>query len=149
MQTEIESILVAKYEDSLPIKLIRARDASMEYFRPILIDNDLTEQQWRVMRVLDSRGELDFTTLSSETCILGPSLTGVINRLEKLGYVKKVKCLHDGRKSYIHLTESSNALVEKLRPIIEEQYKDLKSRIGEDKYNQLTELLNDVIKSRA
>ncbi|WP_295890427.1 homoprotocatechuate degradation operon regulator HpaR [uncultured Vibrio sp.] len=140
---------MTKYEDSLPIQLIRARDLTMEYFRPILANNDLTEQQWRVMRVLDTKGAIDFTTLSQESCILGPSLTGVINRLEKLGYVKKMKCSHDGRKSYIHLTEKATLLVEKLRPIIEEQYRELKKRIGEEKFQELTGLLNELIESKA
>ncbi|MGR5175783.1 homoprotocatechuate degradation operon regulator HpaR [Vibrio hangzhouensis] len=140
--------LVTKYEDSLPLQLIRARDIAMEYFRPVLAQNDLTEQQWRVMRVLDTKGEIDFTTLSRESCILSPSLTGIINRLEKLGYVEKKKCEHDGRKSFIHLTAKAEALVEKLRPQIEEQYVALKQRIGEDRYSQLSNLLNELIDSK-
>ncbi|GAL33443.1 homoprotocatechuate degradative operon repressor [Vibrio maritimus] len=140
--------LVTKYEDSLPLQLIRARDIAMEYFRPVLASNDLTEQQWRVMRVLDTKGEIDFTTLSRESCILSPSLTGIINRLEKLGYVEKKKCEHDGRKSYIHLTTKAESLVERLRPQIEEQYVALKERIGEDRYSELSNLLNELIASK-
>ncbi|GAL17235.1 homoprotocatechuate degradation operon regulator HpaR [Vibrio maritimus] len=140
--------LVTKYEDSLPLQLIRARDIAMEYFRPVLASNDLTEQQWRVMRVLDTKGEIDFTTLSRESCILSPSLTGIINRLEKLGYVEKKKCEHDGRKSYIHLTAKAESLVERLRPQIEEQYVALKERIGEDRYSELSNLLNELIASK-
>ncbi|WP_252015111.1 homoprotocatechuate degradation operon regulator HpaR [Vibrio sp. SCSIO 43140] len=140
--------LVTKYEDSLPLQLIRARDIAMEYFRPVLASNDLTEQQWRVMRVLDTKGEIDFTTLSRESCILSPSLTGIINRLEKLGYVEKKKCEHDGRKSYIHLTAKAESLVERLRPQIEEQYVALKERIGEERYSELSNLLNELIASK-
>ncbi|WP_234496497.1 homoprotocatechuate degradation operon regulator HpaR [Vibrio maritimus] len=140
--------LVTKYEDSLPLQLIRARDIAMEYFRPVLASNDLTEQQWRVMRVLDTKGEIDFTTLSRESCILSPSLTGIINRLEKLGYVEKKKCEHDGRKSYIHLTAKAESLVERLRPQIEQQYVALKERIGEDRYSELSNLLNELIASK-
>ncbi|MGR5092413.1 homoprotocatechuate degradation operon regulator HpaR [Vibrio maritimus] len=139
---------MTKYEDSLPLQLIRARDIAMEYFRPVLASNDLTEQQWRVMRVLDTKGEIDFTTLSRESCILSPSLTGIINRLEKLGYVEKKKCEHDGRKSYIHLTAKAESLVERLRPQIEEQYVALKERIGEDRYSELSNLLNELIASK-
>ncbi|USD63908.1 homoprotocatechuate degradation operon regulator HpaR [Vibrio sp. SCSIO 43140] len=139
---------MTKYEDSLPLQLIRARDIAMEYFRPVLASNDLTEQQWRVMRVLDTKGEIDFTTLSRESCILSPSLTGIINRLEKLGYVEKKKCEHDGRKSYIHLTAKAESLVERLRPQIEEQYVALKERIGEERYSELSNLLNELIASK-
>lgn len=140
--------LVTKYEDSLPLQLIRARDIAMEYFRPVLTSNDLTEQQWRVMRVLDTKGEIDFTTLSRESCILSPSLTGIINRLNKLGYVEKKKCQHDKRKSFLHLTDDAKTLVEKLRPQIEVQYSALKERIGEEQYTQLSNLLNELINNK-
>lgn len=140
--------LVTKYEDSLPLQLIRARDIAMEYFRPVLTNNDLTEQQWRVMRVLDTKGEIDFTTLSRESCILSPSLTGIINRLNKLGYVEKKKCQYDKRKSFLYLTDDAKALVEKLRPQIEVQYSALKERIGEEQYAQLSNLLNELINNK-
>ncbi|MFA0088627.1 homoprotocatechuate degradation operon regulator HpaR [Vibrio sp. E150_011] len=136
---------MTRYEDSLPLQLIRARDVAMEYFRPVLAENDITEQQWRVMRVLDTKGEIDFTTLSNESCILSPSLTGIIGRLEKLGYVQKQKSANDGRKFYIHLTPEAQQLVERLRPKIEDQYIALKARIGEEKYTQLSDLLNELI----
>ena len=117
----------------------------MHFFRPVLADNDLTEQQWRILRVIDTKGSIDFSTLSKETCILSPSLTGIISRLEKQGLVTKQKSAHDGRQFYIHMTDKAAALVEQLRPQIEEQYVALKEALGESKYEQLSDLLNDLI----
>lgn len=134
---------MTKYEDSLPLQLLRARDVAMEYFRPILAENAITEQQWRVMRILDTKGEIDFTTLSKESFILSPSLTGIISRLEKLGYVEKKKSIYDGRKFDISLTCEAQKLVERLRPNIEMQYTSVRARIGEDKYTQLVNLLKE------
>lgn len=117
----------------------------MHFFRPVLADSDLTEQQWRILRVIDTKGSIDFSTLSKETCILSPSLTGIISRLEKQGLVTKQKSAHDGRQFYIHMTEKAAALVEQLRPQIEEQYVALKEALGESKYEQLSGLLNELI----
>ncbi|NVD08724.1 homoprotocatechuate degradation operon regulator HpaR [Vibrio sp. JPW-9-11-11] len=136
---------MTKYENSLPLQLIKARDIAMHFFRPVLADNDLTEQQWRVLRVLDTKGSIDFSTLSKETCILSPSLTGIIGRLEKQGYVTKQKSPQDGRQFYIHLTDKALTLVEQLRPQIEQQYVALKEALGESKYQQLSDLLNELI----
>ena len=44
---------------SLPIALLRAREAVMSHFRPMLAKYDVTEQQWRVIRVLAEAGTLD------------------------------------------------------------------------------------------
>lgn len=117
----------------------------MHFFRPVLADNDLTEQQWRILRVIDTKGSIDFSTLSKETCILSPSLTGIIGRLEKQGLVTKQKSAYDGRQFYIHMTDKAAALVEQLRPQIEEQYVALKEALGESKYEQLSDLLNELI----
>ena len=38
--------------DSLTIALLQAREAAMGYFRPIVKRHNLTEQQWRIVRVL-------------------------------------------------------------------------------------------------
>ncbi|HAS64104.1 MAG TPA: homoprotocatechuate degradation operon regulator HpaR [Vibrio sp.] len=140
---------MTKYENSLPIQLIKARDVAMQYFRPVLAENELTEQQWRVLRVLESKGPTDFSTLSHETCILSPSLTGIISRLEKQGFVTKQKSPHDGRQFYIHITDKTQALVEQLRPQIEQQYTALKKALGEDKYQQLSQLLTELIELQA
>ncbi len=110
----------------------------MHFFRPVLADNDLTEQQWRILRVIDTKGSIDFSTLSKETCILSPSLTGIV-------LVTKQKSAHDGRQFYIHMTDKATALVEQLRPQIEEQYVALKEALGESKYEQLSDLLNELI----
>ena len=40
------------FEHSLPMMLLRAREAVMGRFRPMLREFDLTEQQWRIIRVL-------------------------------------------------------------------------------------------------
>ena len=50
---------------SLPIALLRAREAVMGNFRPMLADFDVTEQQWRVMRVLSEAGRLDASDLAA------------------------------------------------------------------------------------
>lgn len=136
---------MTKFENPLPLQLLKARDVTLHFFRPVLADNDITEQQWRILRVLDTNGPIDFSSLSKETCILSPSLTGIISRLEKQGLVSKQKSVHDGRQFYIHMTDKAASLVEELRPQIEEQYVALKEALGESKYEQLSCLLNELI----
>lgn len=37
--------------DSLTIALLQAREAAMTYFRPIVKSHNLTDQQWRIVRI--------------------------------------------------------------------------------------------------
>ncbi|UGA56530.1 homoprotocatechuate degradation operon regulator HpaR [Vibrio sp. VB16] len=139
---------MTKFKDSLPLQLIKARDVTLDYFRPVLSANDLTVQQWRVMRIIFAYGEIDFTTLASDSCILSPSLTGVINRLEKQDYVCKIKSEVDQRRVNIRLTNKAEELVKRVRIDVDKQYVLLKEKLGDEKYNQLTELLEELIDIR-
>lgn len=73
---------------SLNLSLIQAREALMIQFRPILNQSNLSDQQWRVIRLLAENGTLDFQDLVKQTCILAPSLTGILSRLEKSNLLK-------------------------------------------------------------
>ena len=44
-------------EDALPIALLRTREEVMARFRPHLHQYDITEQQWRVIRVLHTTNQ--------------------------------------------------------------------------------------------
>ena len=47
--------------DSLTIALLQAREAAMSYFRPIVKRHNLTEQQWRIVRILAESHQWIFT----------------------------------------------------------------------------------------
>ncbi len=60
---------------ALPMALLRAREAVMARFRPLLDAHGINEQQWRVIRVLAEHPSLDATDLAQRANILAPSLT--------------------------------------------------------------------------
>jgi hypothetical protein len=45
-------VVLRDFSKSLPMALMRTREAVMKRFRPSLRDHALTEQQWRVLRAL-------------------------------------------------------------------------------------------------
>ena len=79
---------------SLTLTLLQAREAAMSFFRPLLNQHGLTEQQWRVIRILRQHGEMESYRLAELACILKPSMTGVLSRLERDGLVSRSKPPH-------------------------------------------------------
>ena len=73
---------------NLPQALLRAREAVMRYFRPNLKIAGVTEQQWRVIRVLSEAGTLDASEVADKASILAPSLTRMIRSLEERGVIR-------------------------------------------------------------
>ena len=56
------------------MELLKAREAAMSRFRPMLREHGLTEQQWRVIRALADYKEIDAGELAKKSFLLAPSL---------------------------------------------------------------------------
>ncbi|AYN25813.1 MULTISPECIES: homoprotocatechuate degradation operon regulator HpaR [Buttiauxella] len=130
---------------SLTIALMQAREVAMGYFRPIIKQHNLTEQQWRIIRVLADNPSMDFHDLAFSTCILRPSLTGILTRMERDGLVLRLKPVNDQRKLYISLTKEGNALYARAQAQVEEAYKQIEIQFTPEKMQQLTALLQELI----
>src|SRR6185312_6869734 len=71
------------FSESLPMALLRTREAVMRLFRPGLRGRGVTEQQWRILRSLAHTGPMEVTELAEATCLLGPSLSRILPDMEK------------------------------------------------------------------
>ena len=131
--------------DSLTIALMQAREVAMTYFRPIVKQHNLTEQQWRIVRVLVDNPSMDFHDLAFRACILRPSLTGILTRMERDGLVLRLKPVNDQRKLYVSLTKEGYALYERAQAKVEEAYLEIEQKFTPEKMKQLTALLHEFI----
>ena len=68
---------------NLPRLLLQARESVMAHTRPGLRDHGLSDQQWRVLRVLGEHGTVETGRVAREAFILGPSLTGMLARISR------------------------------------------------------------------
>lgn len=130
--------------------LLQAREALMGVFRPILKDYALTEQQWRILRTLDEApgNELEAGHIAKQSCILSPSLTGVLDRMERDGLIGRERPAEDLRKWIVGLTPKSRAMIAQIRPRVDAEYARLEARLGraalEDIYARLDTLIEAV-----
>ena len=103
---------------NLPLLLLRAREAVMQHRRPSLRAQGLSDQQWRVLRVLAEPAHaegLDTGRLARESHLLGPSLTGMLTRMEAAGLVQRARSAEDARRSVVSATDEGLALAAALR----------------------------------
>ncbi|UVM70323.1 homoprotocatechuate degradation operon regulator HpaR [Pseudomonas alvandae] len=126
---------------SLTLTLLQAREAAMAFFRPLLNEHDLTEQQWRVIRILRQHGELESHQLAHLACILKPSMTGVLSRLERDGIVRRRKSSEDQRRVFVDLTEQGQQCFVDMSAGMESNYLKIQEQFGEEQLQQLLELL--------
>lgn len=129
---------------SLPMALLRARESVMDYFRPMLERHDVTEQQWRVLRVVAEAGELDATEVAARASVLAPSLTRIIRILEQRKLIRRLKDAKDGRRVMLAVTANGEALIRKAVPESLAAYHALEDRFGAEKLNTLLDLLDEL-----
>jgi homoprotocatechuate degradation regulator HpaR len=104
------------FDDSLPMILYRSLDSVMPAYRELFASHNITEQQWRVLRVLWSDARSTSIELSKRTLITTPSLVGILDRLEKKKLVSRVRSTTDRRHVYVVPTASSRKLQKAVTP---------------------------------
>lgn len=115
---------------NLPQQLLKARDALMAHFRPILQHYNLTEQQWRILRALDEHARLEPRELCALCQIHSSSMTGILARMEEIGYLQRAAVDGDQRRVLISLAAQGDALIDAMAPLIEAQYRQLEQVCG-------------------
>jgi homoprotocatechuate degradation regulator HpaR len=133
-----------EFSRSLPMMLYRTLDAVMPRFRQIFSEFGLTEQQWRVLRVLWQHEQIAFRELSDLTLIPAPSLVGVVDRLTKSGLVGRRRSDSDRRNVFVHATDKGMALESKVRPRVDEAYEELRASIDDRTWKALIDGLEKI-----
>ncbi|WP_246434556.1 homoprotocatechuate degradation operon regulator HpaR [Teredinibacter haidensis] len=135
--------LMTVSNENLSLLLLKARENSIAYVRPILAEYGLTEQQWRVIRTLKREGEMNAQDLASESCILSPSLSRILNRLEGEKVILKKVDSKDQRALNIRLSAKGNRLHDRIAPKVDKQYKQLSQAVGKETIINLVGLLEE------
>lgn len=122
---------------NLPQLFLKARANLMSHFRPILSRFGLTDQQWRIFRVLDEHGQLEPRELCDLCQISSPSMAGVLKRMEELDMIRRCDVKGDQRRVLIALSEQGDALMLKIAPLIDTQYQYVEQAFGSEAIDEL------------
>ena len=134
---------------NLPRLLLEAREAVMLHTRPSLREHGLSDQQWRVLRVLGEHahesGGVETGRVATEAFLLGPSLTGVLARMERDGLIERQRCPQDARRTVVRATALGLAKVQALSQTIEAHYSWMAEHLGSSQLTALYDLLDQLI----
>lgn len=133
---------------NLPRLLLQARESVMGHTRPSLRAHGLSDQQWRVLRVLGEQAHdsgVETGRVAKEAFLLGPSLTGVLTRMERDGLIERQRCPQDARRTVVRATALGLAKVQALSRSIEAHYAWMEGQLGKTVLQDLYALLDQVI----
>ena len=135
------------FSRSLPMSLLRAREAVMRQFRPSLREHGLTEQQWRILRALASIEAAEVTELARTAFLLGPSLSRILRDLEARNLIERKTAKTDQRRSMVSISPKGVKLMASVAPTSEAIYAAITRRYGVRKLAELQQMLGELEQS--
>lgn len=120
---------VRGFEASLPIALLRARQATAHKFKPHTDAAGLTQPQWRVIRALADGLPLESRTLAQRCALLQPSVSRILAALTDRGLIETVPS-DDARRRPVRLTPRGQAVFDRIAVLSEAVYRDIEAVYG-------------------
>ena len=126
------------------LRLLSCENQIEQYLRTRLRKEfDVTLPQFDVLSELDHAGQqLTMSHLSEKLMVSNGNVTGVVDRLERNGYVTRQASPTDRRVQHILLTDAGRNKFQEMATIHEQWVKELFDDLDADKLEKLLELLN-------
>jgi len=129
------------FEQSLGAVLIEAKEAVIAPLRPILREYDITEPQWRVMRVIGDRSETDATGISEVGLLRAPSVTRILKELEARKLIVRQMDENDRRRAVVALSPEGRVIVKDVSRIMVRILREYSDRFGRERLSRLEDEL--------
>ena len=98
------------------VALLRTADDAKRFVSNVLEAEDVTLQQYNVLRILRGAGDEGLPTLAVAERMIErtPGVTRLIDRMERKGWVERRRCTEDRRRVWCRITREGAELVDKL-----------------------------------
>ena len=127
---------------NLPYLLIKASKQLKNKLDKALNKFDITASQFSVLKQIQlSNNPITAAEIADRLGSDRPTISGIINRLQKKGILIKVDNLEDKRSSYLKLNTGYNELVDKITMISDELTVDIFSVYTEKEVDQLGQMI--------
>jgi MarR family transcriptional regulator, organic hydroperoxide resistance regulator len=130
------------------VALLRTVDDAKRFVGRVLESEDVTLQQYNVLRILRGAGGDGLPTLAVAERMIErtPGVTRLIDRMERKGWVSRERCTEDRRRVWCRITEEGLAVLERLNRPMEAVDDALAGALGED---ELVDLIGYLDRLRA
>jgi len=132
---------IPPFEQSIAAVMLNAKEAVLAPMRPKLREYNITEPQWRVMRVINDRGTTDATGLAEVGLLHAPSVTRILKDLEERKLIVREPDANDRRRALVALTPEGREIVKTISRMVVRIMRDYSERFGEQR---LERLLNEL-----
>ena len=116
----------------------------MAPIRDMLRASGLTEQQWRVLRILSEFGPQDLTQIARQACLLMPSLSRIIRNLAQNCLVIRASDAKDRRRQTVVISPAGQQLIDDNLLQATQIAANYQDQLGAERYELLLDLLTEL-----
>jgi len=131
----------------LPVLLHRTREALAVHFRKVFVLHDLTDPQWRVLRILSQFEGIDVKTLARKSYLMRESLSRILKDLARRGLIVRRVSNTDARRFLHSLTAKGRNLLEEVAPAFNPVYKEIEARFSIQRIEELNRRLAELLEA--
>ncbi len=129
-------------EQEATLNIIRTNDQFQNRFGRLFREHGLTSSQYNVLRILRGEGKpMPCLDIAERMVQVVPAMTGLIDRLEKQGLVRRDRCTEDRRVIFIELTDKGAGLLHQLDEPVMELHRNLIGHLSQTELKELSRLL--------
>src|SRR5947209_20471023 len=129
-------------EQEAALSVLRTRDRLQICFARLLREHGLTPSQYNVLRILRGEGQpLPVLEIAARTITVVPGITGLIDRLERAGFVNRLRCEKDRRVIYVALTDQGTKTLADLNEPLLALHRKLMGHLSQGDLKDLIRLL--------
>jgi DNA-binding MarR family transcriptional regulator len=109
-----------------------------------LADEDVSVEQWRVLRALAGVDGTSMSELAERVQVPAPSLTRLVDSLVDRALVYRRQSVHDGRRIDVHLSVTGRELLLRLEAMAAAHEQNLVRRLGAEAFEDVVTCLEQL-----
>ena len=127
-------------EEVATLMTMIARRILLGFFQSI----DITQTQIFTIMTLSEQSPVRLSQLSKKLQISAPTVTGIVDRLEKSGFVKRIPDSKDRRAINVDLTARGRLIAKKLKITLKRKWKGLLNKLPPRDQNNYVGILRKI-----
>ena len=111
------------------------------------VSENITPQQMVTILQINEIGPCKISRVACRMDVSAPTMTGLVDRLQRSGYVERVKDTEDRRIIYVRITKKGKKIVEQLKKAIQTRWEEVLGYLTDKEREDYIKILKTTLKA--
>lgn len=125
-------------------KMVCTTHSIQEAIKQLISEYKMNYNEFSVLELLYQEGAQPIQKVGKKVLIASSSITYVVDKLEKNGYLERTPCKEDRRVMFAQITDSGTQLMDEIYPLYVEKMKLIFADCKETELDELVQTLTKV-----